>query len=354
MFAVLVLFATVLLRLGLVLGLVWLIIPRRPKCPHCQEPTSGLVSGRSLRWISLERRWCMECGWEGIGKRTRTDAPARREMPVGPSLAVILVAGWGCAGGAAPPDAVAALFSDSSAWIDLTHSFGPSTIYWPTAKPFTLEKVADGVTPAGFYYAANNFTAAEHGGTHLDSPLHFAVGKDAADQVPVERLVGPAFVVDVTEKAATNPDYLVTVGDIEAAQSRNGPLPAGAIVLVRTGWSAKWSDPAAYLGTNAKGEAAVPFLHFPGIDTAAARLLVTRQVDAVGIDTPSIDYGQSKTYETHQILYGANIPGFENVANLDKLPLTGAYVIALPMKIEGGSGAPLRIVAVVPKPRKSK
>jgi kynurenine formamidase len=156
-------------------------------------------------------------------------------------------------------------------------------------------------------------------------------------------------VVNVSAQAAANADYQVTVGDLEAFEAAHGPIAAGTIVLVRTGWGSRWPDRERYLGTAATGPAAVPLLHFPGIAPEAARWLVEhRSVDAVGIDTPSIDYGQSSTFETHQVLYGANIPGFENVANLDQLPESGAYVIALPMKIQGGSGGPLRIVAVLP------
>jgi kynurenine formamidase len=124
-------------------------------------------------------------------------------------------------------------------------------------------------------------------------------------------------------------------------------MPAGAVVLLRTGRGAFWPDRARYLGTGRTGAAAVPELHFPGLDPAAARWLVERNVDAVGIDTPSIDRGQSTTFEAHQVLAAANIPIFENVAQLDQLPATGAFVIGLPMKIGGGSGGPLRLVAVL-------
>src|SRR5688572_28228019 len=106
--------------------------------------------------------------------------------------------------------------------IDLTHSFSTEAIYWPTAKPFTLEKVSDGVTPDGYYYAANNFSAAEHGGTHLDSPIHFAAGKYTSDQIPLEQLIGPATVIDVSAAAASNPDYQIQVSDIEAWEMANG------------------------------------------------------------------------------------------------------------------------------------
>jgi kynurenine formamidase len=127
------------------------------------------------------------------------------------------------------------------------------------------------------------------------------------------------------------------------------PTTGWTIVLLRTGWSSRWPDKARYLGTTKTGLAGVPELHFPGIDSSAARWLAAeRRVKAVGIDTPSIDYGQSTTFDTHRSLFAQNIPAFENVASLERLPPTGAYVVALPMKIRGGSGGPLRIVALVP------
>ncbi|HXF95833.1 MAG TPA: cyclase family protein [Gemmatimonadales bacterium] len=244
------------------------------------------------------------------------------------------------------PSALAVL--ERGTWVDLSYAFDSSTVYWPTARPFRLEVVSAQRTPAGYYYAANNLSAAEHGGTHLDAPIHFAEGKHTADRIPLSQLMGPAAVVDVSARAAADRDYRLSVADLEAWEAAHGPVGQGAVVLVRTGWGSRWPDRARYLGTDKTGAAAIPELHFPGIDPAGARWLVARGVDAVGIDTPSIDYGQSTTFETHQILFAANIPAFENVANLDRLPATGAFVIALPMKIAGGSGGPLRIVAVLP------
>ena len=255
------------------------------------------------------------------------------------------------AGCTQPGDNLTALFDDPAAWIDLSYAFDARTIYWPTAESFSLETVAAGMTEGGYYYAANNFTAAEHGGTHLDAPIHFAEGRRSADQIPLAQLTGPAVVIDVMEAASQNRDYLASIEDIERYEAVYGPIPDGAIVLFRTGWGRFWPDPERYLGTAARGDTAVPLLRFPGIDPAAARWLVTeRRIDAVGIDTPSIDFGQSTTFETHQILFAENVPAFENVANLDRVPEQGAFVIALPMKIAGGSGGPLRIVAVVPPP----
>jgi len=235
-------------------------------------------------------------------------------------------------------------------WVDLAYPFDSTTIYWPTAKPFQLEVVSAQRTPAGYYYAANNIAAAEHGGTHLDSPVHFAEGKHTTEQIPLEQLMGPAVVINVSQKAETNADYQILPGDIITWEETHGRMPTGVIVLFRTGWGSRWPDRARYLGTTKTGPAAVPQLHFPGIDPATARwLMAERRIDAVGIDTPSIDYGQSTTFDTHQTLFAANIPAFENIANLERLPATGAFVIALPMKIAGGSGGPLRIIAMVPR-----
>jgi kynurenine formamidase len=233
-------------------------------------------------------------------------------------------------------------------WVDLTHAFGPSTIYWPTdTVGFELEELAYGPTEGGWFYASYAFASAEHGGTHLDAPVHFAEGRLTTDMIPLSGLIGPAAVVNVSERAT--PDYLVSVDDLVEWEAEHGEIPDGAILLVRTGWSERWNDRASYLGTESTGPNAVAELHFPGVGADAAEWLVAnRGIVALGIDTPSIDYGQSDDFRAHVILYAENISGFENVTNLDLLPATGAYVVALPMKIEGGSGGPLRIVAFVP------
>ncbi|UCF21458.1 MAG: cyclase family protein [Gemmatimonadota bacterium] len=249
-----------------------------------------------------------------------------------------------------PADVIAGLFAGGSAeWIDMSYSYDESTIFWPTAQPFELEVVSAGMSEGGYYYAANNFCSAEHGGTHLDAPIHFYEGRQTADQVPLQRLIGPAVVVDVSAAAGADSDYQVSVEDLEAWEAEQGAIPEGAILLLHTGWGARWPDAERYLGTALKGPEAVPLLHFPGLHPDAARWLVeNRRIDALGIDTPSIDYGQSTAFESHRILYAENIPAFENVAALERLPAKGAYVIALPMKIAGGSGGPLRVVGVIP------
>jgi len=233
-------------------------------------------------------------------------------------------------------------------WIDLTYEFSDETIYWPTSDLFSIDTVSVGRTEAGFYYESYKIATAEHGGTHLDAPVHFAEGKQSTEEIPIERLVGPASVINVSEKALEDRDYLVSVEDLEAWEAVHGELEEGTIVLLKTGYGQFWPDPVQYMGTAVRGAEGVAELHFPGLAPEAARWLVEeRSIDAIGIDTPSIDYGQSTLFESHQILFEDNIPAFENVANLNELPPTGAYVFALPMKVKNGSGGPLRIVAVV-------
>lgn len=235
---------------------------------------------------------------------------------------------------------------DESKLIDLTYAFDEKTIYWPTAKGFEWQKEAWGKSAGGYWYTAARYAASEHGGTHLDAPIHFGEGKQAADEIPVSRLVGPAMVIDISPACANNADYRLATEDIAAWEKAHGAIPSESIVLVRTGWGKFWPDKKKYLGTDAPGD--VANLHFPGISREAAELLVQRKIDAVGIDTASIDYGASKDFITHQILYGANIYGLENVASLERLPAKGATLIALPMKIKGGTGGPARIIALLP------
>jgi kynurenine formamidase len=256
-----------------------------------------------------------------------------------------------CTAAPAPLPAAAPRFPAGDV-VDLSHPYGGETVFWPTADPFKLDVVAAGVTPGGFYYAANKFSTSEHGGTHLDAPIHFAEGRHTVDQIPLDRLIGPAVVVDVTTPAGADADYLIGVADLAAFERAHGRIPDDSIVLFRTGYSTRWPDAARYLGTAERGAAAVAKLHFPGLDPAAARFLVQeRKVRAAGIDTASIDRGQSTTFETHQILAAANVPGFENLTALERLPPTGAQIVALPMKIRGGTGGPLRAIAIVPMTR---
>jgi kynurenine formamidase len=233
--------------------------------------------------------------------------------------------------------------------LDLSHAFDAETIFWPTEEGFVLTPQHAGVTDGGYYYESHLFRTAEHGGTHLDAPIHFAAEGQHVDEIPLERLVGPAVQVDVSAACARDRNHAVTIADLRDWETAHGEIPAGAIVLLRTGFGAHWPDRKAYLGSDRRGPEAVAELRFPGIDAEAARWLVDqRSVSAVGLDTASLDPGTSQTFESHRVFASANVPGFENLANLDRLPPRDFTVVALPMKIRGGSGAPLRIIALVP------
>lgn len=233
--------------------------------------------------------------------------------------------------------------------VDLTHALNARTLYWPTSPTtFKLDQLSYGPTPGGWFYSAYAFSAPEHGGTHLDAPIHFGEGHHTVDRIPLEKLIAPVVVIDVTAKTRGDDDYRLTSDDVAAFERANGRIPTGSIVLLRTGWSSRWPDRKAYLGDDTPNDASN--LHFPSFGVEAARFLVQeRHIAALGADVASIDYGPSKDFMVHRIAAAANVPGLENLTNLNQVPPTGALVFALPMKIEGGSGGPVRVVALVPK-----
>ncbi len=231
--------------------------------------------------------------------------------------------------------------------IDLTHTFDETTLYWPTDQPFQHERTAWGRTEGGYWYSSFTYGGSEHGGTHLDAPIHFGEGKRAVADIPIEQLIGPAIVIDIAAKCQGDADYQLSVADVESHEQRHGSIEPDDIVLIRTGWSRFWPDPKKYLGSDVPGDTSD--LHFPGVSSEAAETLLERGVAVVGIDTASIDHGPSRDFRAHQVFAGAQMACLENVARLEDLPPTGALVMALPMKIGGGSGAPCRIVAFLRK-----
>jgi len=236
---------------------------------------------------------------------------------------------------------------DEKKIVDMTYPFAADTLHWPTAKPFQLETVNEGRTPQGFWYSSYNYSGSEHVGTHLDAPFHFAEGKWTTEKIPLAQTIGPGVIIDVRRGAEADRDYLLRVADLQAWEKRYGRIPKGAIVLMHSGWGKYWGDRKRYFGTDAPGD--TENLHFPGFSKEAAEFLVKqRGVKAVGLDTPSIDHGPSRDFIAHQIFGGANVPIFENVAAVERLPPKGATIFAVPMKIKGGSGAPLRIFAILP------
>lgn len=233
--------------------------------------------------------------------------------------------------------------------VDLTHPFDGQTLYWPTSpSAFELTTLASGMTSGGYFYSSYKLCTPEHGGTHLDAPVHFSKAGPATADLPLRQLIAPAVVIDVTRQAAADAAYRVTRADVEAFETAHGRIAEGAIVLVRTGWSRFWPDRKRYLGDDTPGDASK--LKFPGYGEEAARLLVDqRRVAMLGIDTASIDYGPSTDFLAHRVGAAANVANLENLTALDQLPPTGATVIALPMKIAGGSGGPVRVIALVPR-----
>ncbi len=255
-----------------------------------------------------------------------------------------------CATPAASPRAQGLDLANSEA-IDLTHAFDGDTIFWPTeTEGFKLTELYKGPSkgPEGYFYAAYRFCMPEHGGTHLDAPFHFAERGETTAEIPLKRLIGPAVVIDISAQAEKDPDYTLSVEDVTAWEEIHGKVPAGAIVLLRTGWSSRWPDTLAYLGDDTPGDASN--LHFPSYGADASRMLIERGATVLGVDTASIDNGPSRKFLVHRITAAANVPGLENLTNLDRLPPKGSWVFALPIKIAGGSGAPARVIALVPSP----
>jgi kynurenine formamidase len=225
--------------------------------------------------------------------------------------------------------------------VDLTHSLGPAVPTYELSETpaFQAKTVA---TVAKDKYFARTISLPEHFGTHLDAPAHFIPGLWTVDQIPPERLVGPLAVLDVTAKAQKNSDYQISVEDIASWEKLHSQIPLGAVVMTRTGWDARWNSANDYRNPDASG-----IMHFPGYSEDAAKFLVeARQVRAIGIDTLSIDYGPSKDFPVHQYTLGHSVYQLENVASLAQVPPTGAIVVVAPMKLEGGSGAPVRILAL--------
>jgi kynurenine formamidase len=225
--------------------------------------------------------------------------------------------------------------------VDMTYAINGKLPAWPgDGRTFEAKVEA---TPEKDGYFARSFWTLEHYGTHMDAPAHFPPGKEYLDQIPVQHLFAPAVVIDVREEAGKDPDYRLRVMRVEKWEAIHGRIPSGSVVLLRTGWASRWPDQARYRNTDAGG-----VMHFPGFSVEAARLLIERGAVGLGIDTLSIDYGPSKDFEVHRVTLPAGLYQLENLANLDQLPDAGAFLISAPIKLEGGSGGPVRVFAIFP------
>lgn len=269
-----------------------------------------------------------------------------KPMPV--RLVALLTAGLSACSGTATPAAsptLDQLFSQHVRIVDLTHAVSAESPYWPgtPSTPFrhdTLSRHADGSPSMAAYHLP------EHFGTHLDAPIHSAEGQPSVDLLSPAALFGPAVVIDLAEESARNPDYELTDADVRDWEREHGQIPAGAVVLMRTGWDARWSNPAEYRNADAEGR-----MHFPGFSASAATFLVEqRDIRGIGIDDFSVDPASAGTFPVHRIVNGSGKYHLENLANLDSLPPVGAYLIVAPIKIEGGSGGQVRVFALIPRP----
>ncbi|MEM9621772.1 MAG: cyclase family protein [Pseudomonadota bacterium] len=233
--------------------------------------------------------------------------------------------------------------------LDLSHPYNAETLYWPSSpSAFEHGELEYGTTEEGYFYSAYTLGTPEHGGTHIDAPIHFHADGLTVEQLALEQLILPVVVLDVRAEAAADPDYTLTMDAINAHEAKHGAIVPGSAVLMWTAWDQYWPDALGYLGDDTPDR--TTHLHFPGFGVQATEfLLQERQVRLIGLDTASIDHGPSTDFLVHRLTGAAGVPGLENLTGLEQLPPTGATLIALPMKIEGGSGAPVRVVALVPR-----
>jgi kynurenine formamidase len=225
--------------------------------------------------------------------------------------------------------------------LDLSYAINDKLVPWPGDENFFEAKVNATIEKNGYF--TRSFWMLEHYGTHLDAPAHFPPGKATVDQIPVKQLMGPAVVLDARAEGAKDADYQLPAAGVEEWEKRHGRIPEGAIVVLRTGWASRWPDAKRYRNQDAQGK-----MHFPGFSTGVAKLLIERKVSGLGCDTMSVDYGASGDFAVHRLALGAGLYHLENLADLSEMPENGAFLIAAPIKLEGGSGGPVRVFAVLP------
>lgn len=267
-----------------------------------------------------------------------------RSILAAASLAVVCAVS--CTQPAAPPqktDILEGIASGKTRVLDLSYAINDKLVAWP-GDPKVFEAKVNGTVEKDGYFT-RSFWMLEHYGTHLDAPAHFPPGKVTVEQIAPEKLFGPAVVLDVRAEAEKNADYQLTTSEIEAWEKAHGRIPAGAIVLLRSGWASRWPDAQRYRNTDAKG-----VMHFPGFSADAAKILLERKISGLGCDTLSIDPGNSKDFPVHHLVLGAEVYQLENLKDLTDVPEAGAFLVVAPIKLEGGSGGAVRVFALVSHP----
>lgn len=225
--------------------------------------------------------------------------------------------------------------------LDLTYAINDKLVPWPGDEKWFEARINASVEKNGYF--TRSFWMLEHYGTHLDAPAHFPPGKATVDQIPAKQFFGPAVVLDVRAEGAKDADYQLPPAGVKDWEKRHGRISEAAIVLLRTGWASRWPDAQTYRNEDAQGR-----MHFPGFSVEAVKLLVERKVSGLGCDTMSVDHGASMDFAVHRLALGAGLYHLENLADLSALPETGAFLVAAPIKLEGGSGGPVRVFALLP------
>lgn len=237
---------------------------------------------------------------------------------------------------------LAGIASGKTRVLDLAYSINEKLVPWPGDKRW-FEAHANATVEQNGYFT-RSFWMLEHYGTHLDAPIHFPPGRTPVDKIPATQFFGPAVVLDVRKEAAADADYRLPAARVLESEKRDGKIPQGAIVLLRTGWSARWPDRRSYCNQDASGR-----MHFPGFSEEAVRELIHRGISGLGCDTMSVDFGASEDFAVHRLALGAGLYHLENLPDLSELPETGAFLVVAPIKLEGGSGGPVRVFALLPE-----
>lgn len=234
------------------------------------------------------------------------------------------------------------ILSGKTRVLDLAYAISDKLVPWPGDERWFEASVNASVEKEGYF--TRSFWMLEHYGTHLDAPIHFPPGKTPVDQIPTSRLFGMAAVLDVRAEAAKDANYQLPVTRIENWEAQHGRIREGSIALLRTGWASRWPDARSYCNQDRAGR-----MHFPGFSRAAVERLIERRVSGIGCDTMSVDFGASEDFAVHHLALGAGLYHLENLSDLSELPEKGAFLVVAPIKLEGGSGGPVRVFALLPR-----
>lgn len=236
---------------------------------------------------------------------------------------------------------IAGIASGQTRILDLAYAINDKLVPWPGDERWFEAHVSASIEKNGYF--TRSFWMLEHYGTHLDAPIHFPPGKIPLDKIPARQFFGAAVVVDVRKESAANADHQLPSSRLLDWEKQHGEIPEGAIVLLRTGWASRWPDRARYRNQDAGGR-----MHFPGFSVDAVQQLIKRKISGIGCDTMSVDFGASDDFAVHRLALGAGLYHLENLSDLTDLPEKGAFLVVAPIKLEGGSGGPVRVFALLP------